>query len=111
MKRNKAIRIVLIVLASAASLWITVAFLLPLILPFLIGLILARLARPAVRFLQEKARLPRWIASGLAVLTLFTLLGFGIYGLCRVLCGKSNRIGWVNAPGNHVGHCLVECQR
>ena len=88
MKRNKAIRIVLIVLASAASLWITVAFLLPLILPFLIGLILARLARPAVRFLQAKARLPRWIASGLAVLTLFTLLGFGIYGLCRVLCGE-----------------------
>lgn len=91
MKKNKIIRVVLIVLAAGAALWLGAVFLLPVVLPFLIGLLIARLAQPVVRFLQERVKLPRWLASGLAVLGLFCLLGAGVYWLCRSVCGELAR--------------------
>lgn len=37
LKKNKIIRVVLIVLAAGAALWLGAVFLLPVVLPFLIG--------------------------------------------------------------------------
>lgn len=54
--------------------WLAVRYLLPIFLPFLCGLLLALAAEPAVR-LGEKARLPRWAASGLGVSLTLLLLG------------------------------------
>ena len=93
MRSKKIIRVVLIVLAAAVALWLFAAFVLPVVLPFFIALAVARLAQPAVAFLQQRARLPRWLASGLVVLSLFTVLGLGIYLLCRGICGELVRLG------------------
>ena len=54
--------------------WLAVRYLLPIFLPFLCGLLLALAAEPAVR-LGEKAKLPRWAASGLGVSLTLLLLG------------------------------------
>lgn len=58
--------------------WLCFRYLLPLFLPFILGLLLALAAEPAVRFLV-RMKLPRWAATGLGVsltlLLLVTLVG------------------------------------
>ena len=63
MRSKKILRVVLIVLAAAAGLWLFSAFVLPVVLPFFIALAVARLAQPAVDFLQRRGRLPRWLVK------------------------------------------------
>ncbi len=63
-----------IVLGGFLGAWLFVRYLLPIFLPFLFGLLLAVSAEPAVR-LGEKARLPRWVATGLGVSLTLLLLG------------------------------------
>ena len=63
-----------ILLGGFLGVWLTVRYLLPIFLPFLLGLLLALAAEPAVR-LGEKAHLPRWAASGLGVSLTLLLLG------------------------------------
>lgn len=53
--------------------WLIMRYLFPIILPFLLGGILALISEPGVKFLQKRLRLPRGAASG-AVITL-TLAG------------------------------------
>lgn len=59
---------------SALLLWLAVRYLLPLLLPFLLGAGLALGAEPAVRFLEKRLKLPRSAASGIGVSALFTLV-------------------------------------
>ena len=47
--------------------WLCVRFLLPFFLPFLLGSGLALASEPAVRFLSDRGRLPRALASGVGV--------------------------------------------
>lgn len=54
--------------------WFAGTFLLPLFLPFLLGLGLAVTAEPMVRFLCEKLRTPRLIASFVSVTAAFCFL-------------------------------------
>lgn len=57
-------------------LWLGGRYLLPLILPFLWGGLLALAAEPLVSFTQKKLRLPRGVSSGLGVsVTLLLLTG------------------------------------
>ncbi len=91
MKHTQIVRIALWTIGGVAAAWIGIRFLLPLFLPFLIGLAAARLAQGPVRFLRERAGLPGWLAAGLVVLGLYGLLGFGIYWLCRAACGELAR--------------------
>lgn len=59
-----------------AVLWLAVRYLLPVLLPFILGALLALAAEPAVSFCAKKLRLPRGLAAGLGVsLTLILLLG------------------------------------
>ena len=52
-----------------------VRFLLPILLPFGIGLLLALAAEPAIRFLMRRAGFRRGIAAALCILALYVLLG------------------------------------
>lgn len=61
--------------------WLGVRFLLPVTLPFLVGLLVAALAEPGVRLLERKAHFPRWLATGAGVSVLLGLLGLALYGL------------------------------
>lgn len=55
--------------------WLFLRYLLPVFLPFGLGLLLALTAEPAVLFGAQKLKLPRWAASGAGVtLTLLLLL-------------------------------------
>lgn len=72
--------------ASAVGLWLFLWLLGPVLLPFLAGFLVAKLADPAVRTLSR--RLPRWLATGLCVTAVYGVLGAGLYFLCRVLCGE-----------------------
>lgn len=49
------------------ALWLSARFLLPLFLPFLLGMGLAMASEPAVRFLSRRGRLPRPLAAGVGV--------------------------------------------
>lgn len=88
MKKTKLIRTVLIVLAAAAALWVGTVFLLPVVLPFLIALAVARLAQPLVRFLERRAPLPHWLSSGAVILGMFALLGLGLFFLLKGVFGE-----------------------
>lgn len=58
----------------------------PVLLPFALGLGLARAVEPAVRLLGERFRFPRWLAAGCTVAGAYILLITGSVLLCRVLC-------------------------
>ena len=77
------------ILGAALLVWITGRFLLPIALPFLLGLWLALGAEPVVRLLHQKLRLPRWAATALAVSIVFlltvTVLGLLVGLLMRQL--------------------------
>ena len=57
------------------TVWLVGKFLLPLVLPFLLGAGLALAAEPMARFFRRQLRLPRSAASGIAVSAVFSCLG------------------------------------
>ena len=89
MKNKKIWKIVLTVLGCALGAWVFGTLFLPVLLPFLIGLAVCLAAERPVQLLQTRARLPRWLASGLCVLLLFLLLSTGLFFLCRLVCGEA----------------------
>lgn len=80
-------RAALAVIAGALAIWMAVAWFLPVLLPFAIGLAVASAAQPLVRRLQE-LRLPRWAASALCVGLVFGLLALGVYLLGRTVVSQ-----------------------
>lgn len=91
MKKTQLIRLALWAAGGAAAVWLGVRFLLPLLLPFVVGLAAARLTLGPVRFLRRRGRLPDWLSSALVILGLYALLGLGFYWLCRMGCGELAR--------------------
>lgn len=70
------------VLLGFGALWVSVRYLLPVALPFLLGLLLALAAEPVTSLCTQRGRLPRTVSSGIGVgivlvslLVLFSLLG------------------------------------
>lgn len=65
------------VAAGLAIGWLALRYLLPVLLPFGVGLLLALGAEPAASWATQRLKLPRWAAAGLGVsLTLLILAGF-----------------------------------
>ena len=69
-----ALRKILYFLGLLLALWLGIRYLLPLLLPFLLGIAIALTAEPAVKFISKKLRLPRPAAAGLGVSTTLLLL-------------------------------------
>ena len=59
----------LIAVAVLIGLWLGFRFVLPLILPFLLGAALALAAEPLVSLCVKKLRFPRWLGAGVGVFT------------------------------------------
>lgn len=76
------------VAAAALGLLLFVKFLLPVLLPFFVGLGVALLAQKPVAFCTRRLRLPRWLAAFFCVLLLYALLGTGLFFLGRILFGE-----------------------
>lgn len=68
----RSIRKILILIAFALSVWLSVQFFLPLFLPFLLGGALALAAEPMVHFLSK--RMPRGLAGSIGVTAAFLFL-------------------------------------
>ena len=79
----------MLILGVLAGVWVFGALLLPVLLPFLIGLAVSQIAERPVKLLQTRAHMPRWLASGVCVLGLFAALFGGLFLLCRLLCGEA----------------------
>lgn len=61
-------------LGAFLALWVGVKYLLPVLAPFVAGMILALLAEPAVGFLSEKIKLSRGVSTGIGVTATLLLL-------------------------------------
>lgn len=64
----------IIVSLAIISLFIISYYVLPLIYPFLIGIIFALIFNPLVQLLEKRAKFPRWLSATLAILLLLALL-------------------------------------
>ena len=80
--------------AIFALTWLSLKYLLPLLLPFLLGTALALAAEPAVGLLNKRLHLPRGISAGIGVglaliclLSIFLLLGALLVKELRALAG------------------------
>jgi len=75
-----------LLLGGFLAVWLFLRYLLPIALPFILGLLLALAAEPAVRFGTARLKLPRWAAAGFSVtLTLILLMTLvGIVGAAAV---------------------------
>lgn len=87
-------------------LWLSLRYLLPLFLPFLLGAGLALLAEPAVSFLHRRFRLPRGLAAGAGVtgtllflILVLLLLGALLLRELRSLAGILPDVGTVAKSG------------
>jgi sporulation integral membrane protein YtvI len=60
-----------------------IRYLLPVVLPFLIGALIARCVDPAVRLLLRKTQSPRWVCAGACVGAFYLLLGGILWLLLR----------------------------
>ena len=83
---QKDIRRVAFFAVGFLGLWLFVQYLLPVCLPFLMGLLLAMAAEPAVRLCTASFKLPRWAGAGLGVtFTLILLIAVaGVLGAAAV---------------------------
>ena len=92
--QREVIRRALLLSGGFLGAWLCFRYLLPLFLPFVLGLLLALTAEPAVQF-GLRLKLPRWAAAGIGVsltLVLFStltwLLGATVVKELGVLVGK-----------------------
>lgn len=69
-----------------AALWALLWIFGPVLLPFAVGLTVARAADPALSALCRQLRLPRWLAAGVCVSAVYILLALAVSVLCRILC-------------------------
>ncbi len=87
-----AIRFVLFLALALIAVWLFMGYLLPIGLPFLLGLVLALAAEPAVELLSKKLHLPRRGASPIAVSGVFLLSATVITCLLALLVRQSQQL-------------------
>ena len=70
---SSSLRKPLIVLGVFISVWLGLKYLLPVLLPFLMGTVIAVAAEPLVGLGVRRLRLPRWLCAGVGVTLTLTL--------------------------------------
>lgn len=78
-----------------AVVWLSLRFLLPFTMPFVLGTVIACLSEPAVRFLTRRLRLPRAAAAGVGVSG--TVVGGLVFAvlLCAFLVRELRTLGGI----------------
>jgi len=82
---RKLTQTALLLALSMVLLWLSITYLLPVSLPFLLGGALALLAEPAVRWLQDRLKVHRAVATALGVTLVFILSATALTVLFAVL--------------------------
>ena len=83
---------ILAVAGVAAGVYFALRFALPVGLPFLLGAAVALGAEPLVGLLNRRAKLPRWTASGIGVLTVMLLLAAVLVLLIALLIRQAGNL-------------------
>lgn len=89
---RQMIRFVLFLALSLAATWLFMGYLLPIGLPFLLGVVLALAAEPAVSLLSTRLHLPRSGASGIAVSAVFLLSATVLTFLLALVVRQSQQL-------------------
>lgn len=88
-------------LAGAAALWLTAAYLLPSLLPFIIAFVIAASVRPLALRISSRTRLSARGASVLLVLLLLLLVTLALsFGIRRLITELGELARGLNAPGS-----------
>lgn len=85
---KKYIKVVLNLLTAAVILCFTVTLLPKIVgffMPFIIGWIIALIANPLVRFLDEKIKIRRKAGSAIVIVAVIALVVLAVYGVCSIL--------------------------
>lgn len=82
---NPGIRKAVSLVLAVAGGYLAVEYLLPLAMPFLLGMALALAAEPIVGLLSARVRLPRPLAAGIGVTMAFSILTLVVMVLCAAL--------------------------
>ncbi len=85
MAEGRYVKNLLIVVGAALAIWALAAFGLGILLPFLLGYLVARGAEPLVCRMSSHSRLPRWVCTGICVTVLLALVGIALALLGKVL--------------------------
>lgn len=86
MELKKYTRTALYVIICIGLAWVGVKYLLPILLPFLIGFALSRIAEPIIRSMQKRSRKPpRWLCALVGMLAVYGVLGTALFFLTRTL--------------------------
>ena len=89
MGKHRLWQTVLIMTGAILGAWLFLWLLGPVLLPFVLGFLMARAADPVIQGLQRRLRLPRWAAAGLCITAIYTVLILGLWLLCRILCREA----------------------
>lgn len=93
MAKPKLWRTLLIAAAAIAGGWLLLWILGPVLLPFAVGLALAKAAEKPVSALQQRSGMPRWLCTGLCVTAIYGALFSVLWLLCRLLYRELSSFG------------------
>lgn len=88
MTGQKILRAAALIVGGALALWALVAWFLPVGLPFLIGLVVAKLSYPLAGRLRSALHFPRWAATFLCVSGVFAMLSLGVWLLVKTVLSQ-----------------------
>ncbi len=89
---RSSLRALVLPAALLIGLWLTLRYLFPIFLPFLLAGLLALAAEPLVRSMERKLHLPRNAASGIGVLICLALTVLIVLILCALLLKQLSNI-------------------
>ena len=85
MKDQKRLKIILQLAGAALGTWLFFRLFAPILLPFVLGLLPALAAQKASARLQERIRMPRWLAASLCVGLFYITVFLSIWLLGKIL--------------------------
>lgn len=88
MDLKKYTRVLVYLCLGGVLVWFGFRYLLPILLPFLIGFLLSRIAEPIIRALQKNKTLPRWVCSTASMILIYAVLGAALFFLFRALMAE-----------------------
>lgn len=92
---NPLVNKILLIILGLALLFFGLQFglyILNILMPFVIGFVIAFIANPLVKLMRKYLRFPRGLASLIAILLVFTVLGFGISYLFGFVSNQVNNV-------------------
>lgn len=106
------VRFVLSLALSLIAAWLLMRYLLPIGLPFLLGVVLALAAEPAVHLLSVKLHLPRTGASAIAVSAVFLLSATVMTFLLALALRQSQQfMGWIPQLAQVIAQTMDQLQQ